>query len=187
MVIIIFSWQWNNGLVMYWSYLLISHKQRNAIEKKYLERLKGFSNALNNVNQQPQHQQLQLIPLDKRRQTQQSILPQQHQAPAQVQRHHLMTAVTLSPTVNTPSIRIRQGLGTQGRSTITTPGRIGDIVVNRRDSISLPPSPTRSLWGSRSGVIKKETFLHSSSGDPFGKERICKTRFCYKGKIIFGF
>ena len=80
-----------------------------------------------------------------------------------------MTAVNVSPSVNTPSIRIRQGLGTQGRSTIATPGRLGDIVINRRDSISLPPSPTRSLWGSRSGVIKKETFLHSSSGDPFGK------------------
>ena len=116
------------------------------------------------MNQQPQ-QQLQLTLLDKRRHSQQSNL--QHQGPTQVQRHHLMTGsstITLSPSVNTPSNKVRQPFTIHGGSAVTTSGRLGGIIVNRRDSISLPPSPTRTM------VIKKETFLPSGSGDPIGKQ-----------------
>ena len=149
-------------------FLTYSKQQRRAVEKKCLERLRGFSNALNNVSQRPQPQQLQLSLLDKRRQSQQSIL--QHQGPTQVQRHHLMTipsTITLTPSsANTPSNRIRQPVTVHGGNLKSASGRLGGVVFNRRDSISLPPSPTRSM------LIKKETLVSSGTGDPIGNIKV---------------
>ena len=144
-----------------------SRQNRRAVEKKCLEKLRGFSNALNNVSQRPQQQQLQLTLLDKRRQTsQQTIL--QHQGPTQIQRHHLMTipsTITLTPSsANTPSNRVRQPVSVHGGNLKS--GRLGGVVFNRRDSISLPPSPTRSM------LIKKETLVSSGNGEPIGKVTI---------------
>ena len=133
------------------------------MERKCLERLRVLSNALNNVNQLPQ-EQLQLNLMDKRRQSQHSTI--QHQVPTQVQRPQLMTnpsTITLSPSVNTPTNRVRQSLAIHGGRPIAASGGMGGIIVNRRDSISLPPSPTRSM------VIKKETLLSSGGGDSIGK------------------
>ena len=126
-----------------------------------MEKLRGFSNALNNVSQRPQQQQLQLTLLDKRRQaSHQTVL--QHQGPTQVQRHHLMTipsTITLTPSsANTPSNRVRQPVSVHGGNLKS--GRLGGVVFNRRDSISLPPSPTRSM------LIKKETLVSSGNGEP---------------------
>ena len=152
-------------------FFLHSKQQRRAVEKKCLERLRGFSNALNNVSPRPQTQQFQMSLLDKRRQSQQSIL--QHQGPTQVQRHHLMTipsTITLTPSsANTPSNRIRQPVTVHGGNLKSASGRLGGVVFNRRDSISLPPSPTRSM------LIKKETLVSSGTGDPIGES---KGEFC---------
>ena len=140
-----------------------SHKNRKEAEKKCLERLKGFSNALNNVSQQPQ-QQILLTLSDKRRQSQPSLL--QHQGPTKVQRHHLMTSpssLAVSSSANSPSNRVRQPITIHGGSNKATSSRLGGVVFNRRDSISLPPSPTHSL------LVKKEAIVSSASGDPIGK------------------
>ena len=140
-----------------------SHKNRKEAEKKCLERLKGFSNALNNVSQQPQ-QQILLTLSDKRRQSQPSLL--QHQGPTKVQRHHLMTSpssLAVSSSANSPSNRVRQPITIHGGSNKAISSRLGGVVFNRRDSISLPPSPTHSL------LVKKEAIVSSASGDPIGK------------------
>ena len=145
--------------------IIFSKQQRRAVEKKCLERLRGFSNALNNVSQRPQQQHLQLTLLDKRRQPSQQSVLQHHQGPTQVQRHHLMTvpSTITQASANTPSNRIRQPVTIHGGNVKSTPGRLGGVVFNRRDSISLPPSPTRSM------LIKKETLVSSGTGDPIGE------------------
>ena len=101
---------------------------------------------------------------DKRRQSQPSLL--QHQGPTKVQRHHLMTSpssLAVSSSANSPSNRVRQPITIHGGSNKTISSRLGGVVFNRRDSISLPPSPTHSL------LVKKEAIVSSASGDPIGK------------------
>jgi hypothetical protein len=73
------------------------------------------------------------------------------------------STITVSQSSNTPSNRIRQPITIYGGNLKSSSARLGGIVFNRRDSVSLPPSPTRSL------VVKKETLLSSGSGDAIGK------------------
>ena len=75
------------------------------------------------------------------------------------------TTISVSSASNTPSNRIRQPITIQGGNMKSSSARLGGIVFNRRDSISLPPSPTRSV------VVKKETLLSSGSGEPIGKHK----------------
>ena len=76
------------------------------------------------------------------------------------------STITLTPSsANTPSNRVRQPVSVHGGNLKS--GRLGGVVFNRRDSISLPPSPTRSM------LIKKETLVSSGNGEPIGKMTIC--------------
>ena len=110
----------------------------------------------------------------KRHPLQQSLLHhrnQPHSSPAHIQRHHLMTSpsttVTLTPNNLSSNTHASNGLPSSRQSTMVVQGggsggKIGGFFVNRKDSISLPPSPTRSM------LIKKETLLQSSNGDAVG-------------------
>ena len=142
-----------------------SNQQRQAVERKCLDKLKGFLNSLQNVDQQQQPKpQIQLTVLEKRRPSQQSIL--QQQGPPKPQQHHHtagLSKINVSTSPNTQSTTIRQPIVVNGGSVKSSVAKLGGVIYSRSSSISLPPSPNRSM------LIKKEPFISSRTTDPIGK------------------